>query len=73
MLDAVEVFDEEPLRDPSDPLLRMENVICTPHIGYVTHEEWDLQFADVFDQITAFASGNPTNMVNPEVLANPRL
>ena len=60
---AVDVFDEEPLRDPSDPLLRMQNVICTPHIGYVTHEEWDLQFADVFDQINAFAAGAPINVI----------
>jgi D-3-phosphoglycerate dehydrogenase / 2-oxoglutarate reductase len=62
---AVDVFEEEPLRDPSHPLLNMDNVLCTPHIGYVTHEEWDLQFADVFDQINAFAAGSPINVVNP--------
>jgi len=61
---ALDVFDEEPLRDPSHPLLVMENVLCTPHIGYVTHEEWELQFADVFDQINAFAAGSPINVVN---------
>jgi D-3-phosphoglycerate dehydrogenase len=61
---ALDVFDEEPLRDPSHPLLNMDNVLCTPHIGYVTHEEWELQFADVFDQINAFAAGNPINVVN---------
>ena len=72
-LAAIDVYDNEPLRDTAHPLLAMDNVLCTPHIGYVTREEWDLQFADVFDQITAFASGNPTNMVNREVLANPRL
>jgi D-3-phosphoglycerate dehydrogenase len=60
---AVDVFDAEPLRDPADPLLTMENVLCTPHIGYVTHEEWDLQFADVFDQINAFAAGAPINVI----------
>jgi D-3-phosphoglycerate dehydrogenase len=60
---AVDVYDEEPLRDPADPLLTMENVVCTSHIGYVTHEEWDLQFADVFDQINAFAAGAPINVV----------
>jgi D-3-phosphoglycerate dehydrogenase len=43
----------------------MDNVLCTPHIGYVTHEEWELQFADVFDQINAFAAGAPVNVVNP--------
>ena len=49
-----------------DPLLAMDNVVCTPHIGYVTRDEWELQFADVFDQINAFAAGAPINVVNPE-------
>ena len=62
---ALDVFEEEPLRDPSHPLLNMDNVLCTPRIGYVTHEEWELQFADVFDQINAFAAGRPINVVNP--------
>jgi D-3-phosphoglycerate dehydrogenase len=62
---ALDVFEQEPLRDPSHPLLTMDNVLCTPHIGYVTHEEWELQFADVFDQINAFAAGAPLNVVNP--------
>jgi D-3-phosphoglycerate dehydrogenase / 2-oxoglutarate reductase len=62
---AIDVFEEEPLREPShDPLLNLDNVLCTPHIGYVTHEEWELQFADVFDQINAFAAGKPINVVN---------
>jgi D-3-phosphoglycerate dehydrogenase / 2-oxoglutarate reductase len=61
---ALDVFEEEPLRDPSHPLLNMDNVLCTPHIGYVTHEEWELQFADVFDQVNAFAAGRPINVVN---------
>ena len=64
---ALDVFEEEPLRDRSHPLLTMDNVLCTPHIGYVTHEEWELQFADVFDQINAFAAGTPINVVNPSV------
>ncbi len=62
---AVDVFETEPLRDVEDPLLSLPNVVCTPHIGYVTREEWDLQFADVFDQINAFAAGAPINVVNP--------
>jgi D-3-phosphoglycerate dehydrogenase len=62
---ALDVFEEEPLRDSSHPLLNMENVLCTPHIGYVTVEEWDLQFTDVFDQVNAFAAGKPINVVNP--------
>jgi D-3-phosphoglycerate dehydrogenase len=62
---ALDVFEEEPLRDPSHPLLNLENVLCTPHIGYVTQEEWELQFADIFDQVNAFAAGEPINVVNP--------
>jgi D-3-phosphoglycerate dehydrogenase / 2-oxoglutarate reductase len=68
-LAAVDVFDEEPLRDPGNPLLQMENVICTPHIGYVTRDEYELQFSDIFDQIVAYAAGTPINVVNPEVLS----
>ena len=61
---ALDVFEQEPLRDTAHPLLSLDNVLCTPHIGYVTREEWDLQFADVFDQINAFAAGAPINVVN---------
>ncbi|MEQ9639540.1 MAG: D-2-hydroxyacid dehydrogenase family protein [Alphaproteobacteria bacterium] len=64
---AVDVYENEPLRDPADPLLALPNVLATPHIGYVTHEEYELQFTDIFDQIVAFAAGTPTNVVNPEV------
>ena len=67
-LAAVDVYEHEPLTDPADPLLAMDNVVCTPHIGYVTREEWELQFADVFDQINAFAAGSTINVVNPEAL-----
>jgi D-3-phosphoglycerate dehydrogenase / 2-oxoglutarate reductase len=65
---AIDVYDAEPLRDPNDPLLTMDNVVCTPHIGYVTRDEYELQFADIFDQIVAYASGAPINVVNLEVL-----
>jgi D-3-phosphoglycerate dehydrogenase / 2-oxoglutarate reductase len=47
----------------------MDNVVATPHIGYVTREEWNIQFSSIFDQINAFAAGSPINVVNPEVLA----
>lgn len=66
---ALDVFDEEPLTDVDDPLLAMGNVLCTPHIGYVTREEWELQFRDVFAQVNDFARGHPSNAVNPEALA----
>lgn len=67
---AVDVYDEEPLRDSADPLLALDNVICTPHIGYVTRDEYEIQFSDIFDQIGAYAQGNPVNVVNPAALAN---
>jgi len=65
---AVDVYEEEPVRDTHHPLLTMENVVCTPHIGYVTREEYETQFAEIFDQIAAYCEGNPINVVNPEVL-----
>jgi D-3-phosphoglycerate dehydrogenase len=69
---ALDVFDVEPLVDPNDPQLTMDNVICTPHVGYVTVDEWEVQFSDIFDQITSFATGTPTNVVNPLVLTHRR-
>jgi len=65
---AVDVYEEEPVRDTTHPLLNMDNVICTPHLGYVTRDEYEIQFADIFDQITAYAAGEPINVVNPDVL-----
>jgi D-3-phosphoglycerate dehydrogenase len=65
---AVDVYEEEPVLDPSHPLFAMENVVCTPHIGYVTRDEYEVQFADIFDQIVAYAAGKPINVVNPKVL-----
>jgi D-3-phosphoglycerate dehydrogenase len=64
---AIDVYEEEPLRDPNHLMLKMDNVVCTPHIGYVTREEYEIQFSDIFDQITAYAAGNPINVVNPKV------
>ena len=65
---AVDVYEEEPVRDTGHPLLNMPNVVCTPHLGYVSHEEYEVQFADIFDQITAYCAGKPINVVNPQVL-----
>ena len=69
---AVDVYEEEPLRDPAYPLLGLDNAVCTPHLGYVTREEYEVQFGDVFDQITAYAAGAPINVVNPEALPHAR-
>jgi D-3-phosphoglycerate dehydrogenase / 2-oxoglutarate reductase len=70
---AVDVYEAEPVLGTAYPMLAMDNVICTPHIGYVTRDEYELQFADIFDQVIAYAQGTPSNVVNPEVLASPAL
>jgi D-3-phosphoglycerate dehydrogenase len=69
---AVDVYEEEPVTDPSHPLLTMDNVVATPHIGYVSREEYEIQFADIFEQIVSFAAGKPINVVNPDVLQRAR-
>jgi D-3-phosphoglycerate dehydrogenase len=65
---AVDVYEQEPLRDINDPLLTMDNVVCTPHLGYVSHDEYEIQFRDIFDQILAYAAGAPINVVNPDAV-----
>ena len=65
---AVDVYEEEPVLGGRHPLLAMDNVVCTPHLGYVTRDEYEIQFADIFDQILAYAAGAPINVVNPDVL-----
>jgi D-3-phosphoglycerate dehydrogenase len=67
-LAAIDVYEDEPVLEPSHPLLNIDNVVCTPHIRYVTREEYEVQFADIFDQIIAYAAGTPINVVNPDVL-----
>jgi D-3-phosphoglycerate dehydrogenase len=68
-LAAVDVYEDEPVLDPAHPLLTMNNVVCTPHLGYVSRDEYEIQFADIFEQIIAYAAGSPINVVNPQVLA----
>jgi D-3-phosphoglycerate dehydrogenase / 2-oxoglutarate reductase len=65
---AVDVYEEEPVLDTRHPLFAMHDVVCTPHIGYVTRDEYEVQFSDIFDQIVAYAAGRPSNVVNPQVL-----
>ncbi|MEL6689395.1 MAG: D-2-hydroxyacid dehydrogenase family protein [Pseudomonadota bacterium] len=66
---AVDVFDQEPLTDTTHTLLTHPNVLPTPHVGYVTEDEFDLQFTDIFEQVNAFAAGQPIHVINPEVQA----
>ncbi len=70
---AVDVFEEEPVTDPGHPLLTMDNVICTPHIGYVSRDEYETQFTDIFNQIISYGAGTPINVVNPDVLGGAAL
>jgi D-3-phosphoglycerate dehydrogenase len=65
---AIDVYEEEPIRDTGYALFSLENVICTPHIGYVTSDEYEIQFSDIFDQVIAYVLGTPINVINPEVL-----
>jgi len=67
---AIDVFDDEPLIGGADPLLQMDNVVSTPHLGYVERGGMEGMFGVIFDQIVAYAGGNPTSVVNPEALAN---
>jgi len=70
---AIDVFEEEPFTDTTHPLLTMPNVVCTPHIGYVSREQFEVHFIDIFGQIVAWADGHPINVVNPEVLVSANL
>lgn len=65
---AVDVFEHEPLTDPDDPLLRLPNALCTPHLGYVERDNYEFAYGNAFDQIVAFAQGSPINVHNPDVL-----
>ena len=50
----------------------MDHVVATPHIGYVSHDEYEIQFSDIFDQIVSYAAGTPINVVNPDVMNHRR-
>ena len=65
---AIDVFEDEPVLHADHPLLKLDNAVCTPHIGYVEHDTHELQFRDIFDQILAFAAGKPVNVGNPDVV-----
>jgi D-3-phosphoglycerate dehydrogenase / 2-oxoglutarate reductase len=66
---AVDVYEEEPVLGARHPLLAMDNVICTPHLGYVERDTLEGMFSTIFDQMLAYASDRPVNVVNPEVLS----
>lgn len=65
---AIDVFEEEPVLGGRHPLLSLDNVVCTPHLGFVEQDGLENMFSIIFEQIHAFVSGKPINVVNPEVL-----
>jgi len=69
---AVDVYGEEPVLGAQHPLLALDNVVCTPHLGYVAREELERMFGKIFDQILAYEKGSPINVVNPEALKTQR-
>jgi D-3-phosphoglycerate dehydrogenase len=64
---AVDVFESEPILQ-GHPLLRLENAVCTPHIGYVEQDSYELYFKAAFDNVVNFIGGHPSNIINPEAL-----
>ena len=66
-LAAVDVFESEPILQ-GHALLRLENCICTPHIGYVEQDSYEMYFSAAFDNVVNFMRGTPTNIVNPGAL-----
>jgi len=65
---AVDVFDTEPVLNADNPLLKLDNAVCTPHLGYVARENYEAYYGTAIDQILAYAAGKPINVANPEVL-----
>ena len=65
---AFDVYDDEPVLGGNHPLLKMDNVICTPHLGYVDRDTYEKYYGAAVDAIVAYAEGKPVNVLNPEVL-----
>ncbi len=65
---AVDVYEDEPVLEGNHPLLKMNNVLCTPHLGYVEERAYESLYGVTVDQLLAYAEGRPINVINPEVL-----
>lgn len=65
---GIDVYDNEPIYDNNYELLKMSNVVCTPHLGYVEKEGYELYFGKAFENVINYIKGNPTHIANPEVL-----
>jgi len=65
---AIDVYDHEPILNADNPLLGLDNALCTPHLGYVEKGKYEIMFAAAIDQLLAFAAGRPINVINPDAL-----
>ena len=63
---AVDVYEEEPVLGANHPLLKLPNCLCTPHLGFVEKDNYELYFGTAFDNINAFAKGQPIHVVSPK-------
>ena len=65
---GLDVYDQEPILDSNFELLKMKNVVCTPHLGYVEQNSYELYFGKAFENAINFINGNPTNIANNKVI-----
>jgi len=65
---AIDVYEDEPVVGGNYPLLKMPNVVCTPHLGYVEQSTYESYYGSAIDSILGFADGKPVNVLNPEAL-----
>jgi D-3-phosphoglycerate dehydrogenase len=65
---AVDVYEDEPIFNAGHPLLKLDNALCTPHLGFVTAETYEIHYGLAVEQILAYVAGKPIHVVNPEVL-----
>lgn len=69
---AVDAYEREPVLGADDPLLQLDNALCTPHIGFVEKDNYEAYYGGAFDNINSFFAGMPANLANPEVIARLR-
>lgn len=69
---AVDAFEREPILGADDPLLKLDNALCTPHIGFVERDNYEAYYGGAFENINSFFAGMPANLANPEVLSRLR-